>query len=320
MERQGSRQPALPRGTPASTPVLAGGARREISGSTGHAAWENPPSPLLIGSRLQLTEGLHLKDDNWNFVTVDNSEQGTWPRVKGFELQEDKVQRMPPWRYLGLEIGKRTIVPQKLEIKAKIQTLADVHQLCGALNWLRPWLGLTTEDLAPLFNLLKGGEELSSPRELTPEGSEGGAGKGEKTLDAIKHLIQAFSFMGIPKELKTDNGPAYRSKEFCSFLQQWGVGHKTGIPHSPTGQAVVERTHREIKRVLNQQQPVLKTETPQTRLARALFTLNFLNSTFEFLNPPIVRHFGANPQLNIKERPPVMVRTLRLEGQRDLMI
>ncbi|RMB90791.1 hypothetical protein DUI87_32784 [Hirundo rustica rustica] len=92
--------------------------------------------------------------------------------VAGFELQEDKVQRMPPWRYLGLEIGKRTIVPQKLEIKAKIQTLADVHQLCGALNWVRPWLGLTTEDLAPLFNLLKGGEELSSPRELTPEAKE----------------------------------------------------------------------------------------------------------------------------------------------------
>ncbi|RMC19842.1 hypothetical protein DUI87_03407 [Hirundo rustica rustica] len=91
-------------------------------------------------ARLQLTEGLHLKDDNWNFVSVDNSEQGTWPRVKGFELQEDKVQRMPPWRYLGLEIGKRTIVPQKLEIKAKIQTLADVHQLCGALNWCDPSL------------------------------------------------------------------------------------------------------------------------------------------------------------------------------------
>ncbi|RMC20850.1 hypothetical protein DUI87_01703 [Hirundo rustica rustica] len=154
---------------------------------------------LDIDLRLQLTEGLHLKDDDWNFVSVDNSEQGTWPRVKGkhivvgdckhtpkeieilpgtldnnpgkfilwlrcthpptflpkgqivaqiiptwerleenniptacpvhnitevkpqvgwFELQEDKVQRMPPWRDLGLEIGKRTIVPQKLEIRA----------------------------------------------------------------------------------------------------------------------------------------------------------------------------------------------------------
>ncbi|RMB99718.1 hypothetical protein DUI87_23720 [Hirundo rustica rustica] len=33
--------------------------------------------------RLQLTEGLHLKDDDWNLVSVDNSEQGTWPRVEG---------------------------------------------------------------------------------------------------------------------------------------------------------------------------------------------------------------------------------------------
>ncbi|RMC19858.1 hypothetical protein DUI87_03424 [Hirundo rustica rustica] len=101
--------------------------------------------------------------------------------VAGFKLQEEKVQKMPPWRYLGLEIGKRTIVLQKLEIKAKIETLADVHQLCGALNWVRPWLGLTTEDLAPLFNLMKGGEELSSPRELTPEAKD--------ALEKVQHLI-----------------------------------------------------------------------------------------------------------------------------------
>ncbi|RMC21026.1 hypothetical protein DUI87_01882 [Hirundo rustica rustica] len=101
--------------------------------------------------------------------------------VAGFELQEDKVQRMPPWRYLGLEIGKRTIVLQKLEIKAKIEALADAYQLCGALNWVRPWLGLTTEDLAPLFNLLKGGEELSSPRELTPEAKD--------ALGKVQHLM-----------------------------------------------------------------------------------------------------------------------------------
>ncbi|KFO65427.1 Putative Pol polyprotein, partial [Corvus brachyrhynchos] len=87
----------------------------------------------------------------------------------GFELQQDKIQRMPPWKYLGLEITKRTIVPQKLAIQTNIKTLADVHKLCGSLNWVRPWLGLSNEDLAPLFDLLKGGEELSSPRTLTPE-------------------------------------------------------------------------------------------------------------------------------------------------------
>ncbi|RMC09851.1 hypothetical protein DUI87_13638 [Hirundo rustica rustica] len=638
----------------------------------------------------------------------------------GFELQEEKVQRMPPWKYLGLEISKRTIVPQKLAIRTKVSTLADVHQLCGALNWVRPWLGLTTEDLAPLFNLLKGGEELSSPRVLTPEvekalekiqdamssrqahrfdpelpfkfiimgklphlhgmifqwkdipkkdrdgkdplsivewvflshhrskrmtrpqelvaelirkarlrirelascdfacihipiglrsgqiskamlehllqenealqfaldsfagqilihqpahkifnqevkfilslkevrsrrplkaltiftdasgrshksvltwkdpqtqqweadvaeveGSpqvaelaavvraferfsepfnlvtdsayvagvvsraeqavlqevsnialyellsklvklvshqeqpffvmhtrshtdlpgfiaEGNrkadalaapaemaplpnifeqaklshqlfhqnapglvrrfhltreqakaivaacpscsrhaiptlhagvnpqglkscevwqtdvthfpelgrqkyihvsvdtfseavfasAHTGEKAGDVIKHLIHAFSFMGIPRELKTDNGPAYKSRELCSFLQQWGVEHKTGIPHSPTGQAVVERTHQNIKRVLHQQQRVLRTETPSVRLARALFTINFLNCSFEGLNPPVVRHFNDKASFSIKNRPPVMVRdpeSGRMEGPHDLV-
>ncbi|RMC20669.1 hypothetical protein DUI87_01521 [Hirundo rustica rustica] len=101
----------------------------------------------------------------------------------GFELQEEKVQRMPPWKYLGLEIGKRTIVLQKLAIKTKVSSLMDVHQLCGALNWVRPWLGLTTEDLAPLFNLLKGGEELSSPRALTPE--------AEKALERIQDAMSS---------------------------------------------------------------------------------------------------------------------------------
>lgn len=89
----------------------------------------------------------------------------------GFELQESKIQKMPLWKYLGLEITKRTIVPQKLAINTKVSTLADAQQLCGAFSWVRPWLGIPTEDLAPLFNLLKGGEELSSLRTLTPEAS-----------------------------------------------------------------------------------------------------------------------------------------------------
>ncbi|RMC21765.1 hypothetical protein DUI87_02634 [Hirundo rustica rustica] len=145
---------------------------------------------------------------------------------------------------------------------------------------------------------------------------------GEKAGDAIKHLIHAFSFMGIPRELKTDNGPAYKSRELRSFLQQWGVEHKTGIPHSPTGQAMVERTHGTIKRVLHQQQRVLRTESPSVRLARALFTINFLNCSYEGLNPPIVRHFGASSLFGVKERPQVMVRdpgSGGTEGPHDLV-
>ncbi|NXC92241.1 POK18 protein, partial [Cercotrichas coryphoeus] len=72
----------------------------------------------------------------------------------GFQLQKDKVQRMPPWKYLSLEITARMVVPKKLEIHSDPKNLADLHSLCGSLNWVRPWLGLTTEDLDPLLNVL----------------------------------------------------------------------------------------------------------------------------------------------------------------------
>ncbi|NXC46429.1 POK18 protein, partial [Penelope pileata] len=58
-----------------------------------------------------------------------------------------------------------------------------------------------------------------------------------------KHLYACFAVMGVPRTIKTDNGPAYTSARFQRFCAQWGIQHTTGIPHSPTGQAMVERAH-----------------------------------------------------------------------------
>ncbi|NWI75408.1 POK18 protein, partial [Dryoscopus gambensis] len=66
------------------------------------------------------------------------------------------------WKYLGLEISNPTISPQKLAINENPQTLWDVHQLCGQLQWIRNWVGIPTEHLEPLFNLLKGVEDLDA--------------------------------------------------------------------------------------------------------------------------------------------------------------
>ncbi|RLV63159.1 hypothetical protein DV515_00018555, partial [Chloebia gouldiae] len=71
---------------------------------------------------------------------------------------------------------------------------------------------------------------------------------GEKARDVIAHWRQAFAILGIPSAVKTDNGPAYASQQVRQFLQLWGVSHKFGIPHSPTGQAIVERAHGILKR------------------------------------------------------------------------
>ncbi|NXS30850.1 POK18 protein, partial [Pomatostomus ruficeps] len=57
------------------------------------------------------------------------------------------------------------------------------------------------------------------------------------------HYLSAFAVLGIPARVKTDNGPAYISQRVAVFFQQWGISHCIGIPHSPSGQAVVERAH-----------------------------------------------------------------------------
>ncbi|NXY80140.1 POK19 protein, partial [Glareola pratincola] len=60
----------------------------------------------------------------------------------------------------------------------------------------------------------------------------------------IRHLTNCFAIMGVPQTIKTDNGPAYTSDRMRKFCQLWGVKHVMGIPHSPTGQAIVERVHQ----------------------------------------------------------------------------
>jgi len=92
---------------------------------------------------------------------------------------------------------------------------------------------------------------------------------GEKTRDVQKHLMCAFATLGIPSQIKTDNGPAYVSAATKAFFNSWGITHVTGIPHSPTGQSLIERTHQSPKRLLRQQKGGVGTATPEERLQKA---------------------------------------------------
>jgi len=58
---------------------------------------------------------------------------------------------------------------------------------------------------------------------------------GEKARDVKCHWLRCFATMGVPKTIKTNNGPAYVSRTISVFLQDWGIQHVTGIPHSPNG-------------------------------------------------------------------------------------
>ncbi|NWH51570.1 POK6 protein, partial [Fregata magnificens] len=56
-----------------------------------------------------------------------------------------------------------TIQPQQVKIVASVKTLSNVQKLLGVISWVRPLLGITTEDLHPLFMMLKGEPDLASP-------------------------------------------------------------------------------------------------------------------------------------------------------------
>jgi hypothetical protein len=47
--------------------------------------------------------------------------------------------------------------------------LNDFQKLLGVINWLRPYLKLTTVELKHLFDILKGSFDPTSPRSLTSE-------------------------------------------------------------------------------------------------------------------------------------------------------
>ncbi|XP_017588157.1 PREDICTED: endogenous retrovirus group K member 19 Pol protein-like [Corvus brachyrhynchos] len=131
---------------------------------------------------------------------------------------------------------------------------------------------------------------------------------GEKAKDIIKHFLLAFATLGVPSEIKTDNGPAYVSRRLQNFFSQWGIKHNTGIPYSPTGQSIVERAHQTIKRVIDQQQGGAEINSPVERLCKALSTINFLNSSFSELTPSVVRHFTNSSQAKLKDHPPVLIK------------
>ena len=104
----------------------------------------------------------------------------------------------------------------------------------------------------------------------------------ESTKAAIQSLFSAFSVMGLPHTLKTDNGPAFTSKGFSAFLSDWNILHLRGIPYDPQGQAIIERAHRTLKLTLNKlKEGALYTKYgPKGYLPLTLFTIFFFEQIF----------------------------------------
>ncbi|NWI71365.1 POK10 protein, partial [Todus mexicanus] len=55
------------------------------------------------------------------------------------------------------------------------------------------------------------------------------AQSGETAKHVEKHLNSCIAVMGVPRNIKTDNGAAYCSQRINKFMQFWNIKHKRGI-------------------------------------------------------------------------------------------
>jgi transposase InsO family protein len=76
---------------------------------------------------------------------------------------------------------------------------------------------------------------------------------GEKTKHTMQHGLNCFLVMGVPHEIKTDNGPGYASHPFKDFCPKYSIKHITGFPYNSQGQGIIERAYQELKGLLQKQ-------------------------------------------------------------------
>ncbi|XP_020606658.1 uncharacterized protein K02A2.6-like [Orbicella faveolata] len=66
----------------------------------------------------------------------------------------------------------------------------------------------------------------------------------------VKMLRQTFSKQGIPKVVRSDNGPHYSGQAFQEFARELGFQHVTSSPHYPRSNGFIESRVKSVKAAL----------------------------------------------------------------------
>ena len=74
--------------------------------------------------------------------------------------------------------------------------------------------------------------------------------KSTSSKSTIPKLDKIFSDFGIPKEVKTDNGPPFNSADFRMFAEYLGFSHRKITPHWPQANGEVERFMRMLEKAI----------------------------------------------------------------------
>ena len=60
-------------------------------------------------------------------------------------------------------------------------------------------------------------------------------------------MKSVFACHGIPKRLRSDNGPQFTSAEFKNFCKQYGIEHETSSPHFQSSNGEAEELYKMSK-------------------------------------------------------------------------
>jgi hypothetical protein len=81
----------------------------------------------------------------------------------------EKIQKISPYAFLGFSISDK-IKPLAFSIVAKaFYSLVELQQLCGTVNWLKPFLPISDQEMRHIFSLLEGPSSPSTKVRLTSE-------------------------------------------------------------------------------------------------------------------------------------------------------
>ena len=73
--------------------------------------------------------------------------------------------------------------------------------------------------------------------------------RSEAETEVVSVLRQVFSQFGPPAEILCDNGRSFTSKLMRDFCEFWAVRLAFRCAYKPSGNGIVERNHRTIKRM-----------------------------------------------------------------------
>jgi transposase InsO family protein len=72
-----------------------------------------------------------------------------------------------------------------------------------------------------------------------------------ETAESVTRLLeQVFYERGAPEELLSGNGPCYQSQKMKDLLKRWNVEHVFSCAYRASGNGIIERHHRTIKRMV----------------------------------------------------------------------